>query len=150
MTVVQHLGERLEIKQAAPRFPALGLAMYYLCHRKPFSDMTSSAIIPVVDGQIRRGHALIAMQGPRAVGYLGWALFTIEEALAHVHEGEPPEGASRDQGDVLWPMTVAANSPAVLRALVRTARGMNVGRSIMTIRPYDDRSRLVPPILIIS
>ena len=150
MTVVQHLGEKLEIKQAAPRFPALGLAMYYLCHRKPFSDMPSSAIIPMVDGQIRRGHALIAMQGPRAVGYLGWALFTIEEALAHVHNGEPPEGATRDQGDVLWPMTVAANSAPVLRALVRTARGMNVGRSIMTIRPYDDKSRLVPPILIVS
>ena len=55
--------------------------MYYLCHRKPFSDMPTSVIIPVLDGQIRRGHALIAMQGPRAVGYFGWALFTIEEAL---------------------------------------------------------------------
>jgi hypothetical protein len=150
MTVVQHLGEKLEIKQAAPRFPALGLAMYYLCHRKPFSDMPSGAIIPVIDGQIRRGHALIAMQGPRAVGYLGWALFTIEEALAHVHTGEPPEGTTRDHGDVLWPMTVAANSPPVLRALVRSARQMNVGRSIMTIRPLENGSRLVPPILIVS
>ena len=28
--------------------------------------------------------------------------------------------------------------------------GMNVGRSIMTIRPYEDKSRLVPPILIVS
>ena len=90
------------------------------------------------------------MQGPRAVGYLGWALFTIEEALAHVQNGEAPEGATRDQGDVLWPMTVAANSSIVLRALVRTARGMNVGRSITTIRPYEDKSRLVPPILIVS
>ena len=35
MTVVQHLGEKLEIKQAA-EISALGLAMYYLCHRKPF------------------------------------------------------------------------------------------------------------------
>jgi hypothetical protein len=150
MTVVQPLGEKLEIKQAAPRFPALGLAMYYLCHRKPFSDMPSSVIIPIVDGQIRRGHALIAMQGPRAVGYLGWALFTIEEALEHVHRGEAPEGATRDRGDVLWPMTVAANSPDVLRALVRAARRMNVGRSIMTIRPLEGGSRLVPPILIVS
>jgi len=141
MSVVQHLGEKLEIKQAAPRFPALGLAMYYLCHRKPFSDMPTSVIIPVLDGQIRRGHALIAMQGPRAVGYFGWALFTIEEALTHVHTGEPPEGASRDHGDVLWPMTVAANSTQVLRALVRSARQMNVGRSIMTIRPLENGSR---------
>jgi hemolysin-activating ACP:hemolysin acyltransferase len=150
MSVVQHLGEKLEIKQAAPRFPGLGLAMYYLCHRKPFSDMLSSTIIPVVDGQIRRGHALIAMQGPRAVGYLGWALFSIDEALTHVHTGEPPEGATRDSGDVVWPMTVAANSPIILRALVRAARQMNVGRSIMTIRPVDGGSRLVPPILIVS
>jgi hypothetical protein len=67
-----------------------------------------------------------------------------------VHNGEPPEGATGDQGDVLWPMTVAANSAPVLRALVRTARGMNVGRSIMTIRPHEGKSRLVPPILIVS
>ena len=135
--MIQPVGDRLEIKQAAPRFPALGLASYYLCHRRPYSDMPSSAIVPMIDGQIRRGHALIAMQGSRAVGYFGWALFTIDEALSYARSGQPPEGASRDQGDVLWPMTVAANAPQVLRALVRTARQMNLGRSVMTIRPVD-------------
>jgi hypothetical protein len=47
-------------------------------------------------------------------------------------------------------MTVAANSPQVLRALVRSARQMNVGRSVMTIRPLENGNRLVPPILIVS
>ena len=120
MTVVQHLGEKLEIKQAAPRFPALGLAMYYLCHRKPFSDMSSSAIIPVVDGQIRRGHALIAMQGPRAVGYLGYgAASWFEPVLGDLGTGA--DGAD-DAGFMLFDTVLAFDHVQHRILLISNAR----------------------------
>ena len=90
MTVVQHLGEKLEIKQAAPRFPRSA----WPCTTLPSQAVLRHAVERHHTGGRRPDparHALIAMQGPRAVGYLGWALFTIEEALAHVQNGEAPE-----------------------------------------------------------
>ncbi|MFO1089426.1 MAG: hypothetical protein U1E46_07570 [Hyphomicrobiales bacterium] len=139
-----------EIRPAAPRFQALGLATYYLSHRKPFSDMQAGSLVPTVDGQIRRGHALIAFEGSRVVGYLGWSLYTIEEALSFARTGQAPANATRDHGDVVWVTTVAANERRVLFALAREARRRNEGRSLMAIRVYrNGQQRVLPPTLIV-
>lgn len=143
-------GDAVEIRPAAPRFQALGLAAYYLAHRKPFADMATGALVPTLDGQIRRGHALIAFEGSRVVGYLGWSLYSIDEALAFARTGHAPADAPRDRGDVVWVTTVAANSRTVLFKLARAARAQNDGRSLMAIRVYrDGAQRVVPPTLIV-
>ena len=41
-------GGVFEIRPAAPRFQALGLAAYYLAHRKPFADMATGALVPTL------------------------------------------------------------------------------------------------------
>lgn len=143
-------GGVFEVRPAAPRFQALGLAAYYLAHRKPFADMATGSLVPTLDGQIRRGHALIAFDGSRVVGYLGWSLYSIEEALSFARTGQAPVDAPRDRGDVVWVTTVAANARTVLFALAREARRRNEGRSLMAIRVYRDGSqRVVPPTLIV-
>lgn len=143
-------GGVFEIRPAAPRFQALGLAAYYLAHRKPFADMATGALVPTLDGQIRRGHALIAFEGSRVVGYLGWSLYSIDEALAFARTGHAPSEAPRDRGDVVWVTTIAANTRPVLFGLAREARRRNEGRSLMAIRVYRDGSqRVVPPTLVL-
>jgi hypothetical protein len=112
--------------------------------------MATGALVPTLDGQIRRGHALIAFEGSRVVGYLGWSLYSIDEALSFARTGQAPPDAPRDRGDVVWVTTIAANSRPVLFGLAREARRRNEGRSLMAIRVYrDGGQRVIPPTLVL-
>ena len=142
----------------------LALAMIYASFgsvplvRALFEGVQAAVIVIVFEALLRvarraltrRSHALIAFEGSRVVGYLGWSLYSIDEALAFARTGHAPADAPRDRGDVVWVTTVAANSRTVLFKLARAARAQNDGRSLMAIRVYrDGAQRVVPPTLIV-
>lgn len=121
---------------------ALGIATHFLAHRVPFARFRAGELLATLDGEICRKHYLFAFEGPRVVGYLGWALFdepTAERLAATMH---PPsnELAARfaTSGDVGWVLTAAAITPTTMHALAAAARQRHPVKYVYGVRHGPD------------
>ena len=90
----------------------------------------------MVDGQIRRAVRSSRCRA-RAVGYLGWALFTIE-ALRHVQNGEAPRRHARSGRRAVANDGGSQLLDRAARALVRTDECRPQHHA--AIRPYEDKA----------
>jgi len=119
-----------------PRDPlaALGMALHFLGQREPFASFPSKVLITTVDGEIRRGHYLMAFEGQRLTGFLGWVMLgdAVAERFAQSLVAPAPEEMQGE--DVVWVLTVCATSRDVLAALVRTARHQHPRCRVMGVR----------------
>jgi hypothetical protein len=102
---------------------ALGSALHYVARREPFASFRAADLVATVSGEIDRGHYRFAVDGPRVLGYLGWALYDADVAARCAAGGHPPPPPRLANGaDVLWVLTAVSSSPAAFIALVKTVR----------------------------
>lgn len=135
-------GGSMDIRQVRDPYMALGIATHFLAHRAPFSRFRAGELLATLDGQIHRKHYLFAFEGPRVVGYLGWALFDEATANHLAATMQPPsnELAARfaKSGDVGWVLTAAALTPAALHALAAAAKRLHPVKYVYGVRHGSD------------
>lgn len=118
-------------------FYSLGLVLDFLAGSAVFGDFTLRQVMKVVRFQIDRGWNVCALDGKRVLGYSGW--MEIPEAmgqlwLAGLGELRPlPPGAEADAFAVT---VVAAETPEILRRVIRHTREQNKGRRAFFRRSY--------------
>lgn len=125
---------RPTVRQVEGRHLALGLALPYLAARQPFAAFQAGELTRTVAAQVLRGHYLMAFEGARLVGYLGWACYSADDAAAYARSlVPPPEDRASGQG-VVWLLTAAATVPAALDAMLRDGRRRYPGWRVMGVR----------------
>lgn len=126
---------------------ALGLAAHFVAGNETFGGFPASELIRTLEGQIRRGHYLFALDTStdpgRVVGYFGWALYDDAEAERFAASGAPPARERADGGSVLWILTAAATSRAAFFALVRATRALYPTHRVMAVRHKTGGRRIV-------
>jgi hypothetical protein len=125
---------RFAVRQVDGRHLAMGLALPYLAARQPFAAFPAGDLVRTVAGQILRGHYLMAFEGSRLVGYLGWAHYDRADALAFARSLQPPPEDRANGRDVAWVQTAAATFHAALDALVLEGRARHEGWRAMGVR----------------
>lgn len=130
----------LRIATLTPTQQALGAALHYVGRHPPFADFRAQDLIHTVAGEIERGHYRFALDGPRVVGYVGWALYDAEIADRCAAGGHPPPLPSAANGhDVVWILTAASSSPAAFVAMVKAVRALYPALRLMGVRHKTDR-----------
>lgn len=125
---------RLELRQLGSRQAAIGVALQFLARREPFRHFVTGTLVPTVAGQVLRGHYLLALDGLRVAGYLGWALYDQQDALTFARTGTaPPEDRCRGK-DVVWLLSVAATERAALDLMLAEGRRRYAGLRVMGVR----------------
>ncbi|KQP54191.1 hypothetical protein ASG40_19145 [Methylobacterium sp. Leaf399] len=133
----------LTIQPIEAPYPALGIATHFLARRAPFSGFRFGDFVNTLDGQIRRRHALFAIDDGRMVGYLGWAVYSAEDARQFACTGRPPPNDRANGTEVVWVLTAAAVSPAGFKALIDTGKSLNIGRRAMGVRYKPSGAKIV-------
>ncbi|MBY0294901.1 MAG: hypothetical protein K2X71_02520 [Methylobacterium sp.] len=131
------------IRALDPTYASLGIAVHFLARREPFASFRLGDVIHTVDVQIRRRHALFAFEGERVAGFLGWALYSHEDARRFAETGRPPPPDTPDGADVAWLLMAAATSTEALKGLLREGRALNVGRRVMGVRHKPGGKRVI-------
>ncbi|MEO3472972.1 hypothetical protein AAFN86_13970 [Roseomonas sp. CAU 1739] len=125
---------RFAVRQVDGRHLAMGLALPYLAARQPFAAFQAGELTRTVAGQILRGHYLMAFEGARLVGYLGWACYSPADAAAYAASLEaPPDSRANGQG-VVWLLMAAATMPEALDTMLRDGRRRYAGWRAMGVR----------------
>ena len=124
----------LAILRPRDEIAALGMALHFLGQREPFASFPAKVLVTTVDGEIRRGHYLMAFDGQRLVGFLGWVMLNHAVAERFARTLVPPAPEEMRGADVVWVLTVCASSRAVLAALVRAARRQHPKCRVMGVR----------------
>lgn len=118
---------------------ALGRAVARLMIHPAFAHAPFGHIARALTGQVNRGHYCFVCEGPRAVGFVGWALAT--EALAEawlVGDRSLSENEAA-RGDCLVLNIWQADTPEVSRFLVHDlARRLTGVRRLYAKRHYPD------------
>lgn len=127
-------GPRFELRRVEGRHLAMGLALPYLAARQPFAAFQAGELTRTVAGQILRGHYLMAFEGARLVGYLGWACYSPEDAAAFARSLQAPPDARADGQGVVWLQTAAAGSSPALGAMLAQGRARYGGWRVMGVR----------------
>ena len=141
--IVSGTGSRFELRQVEGRHLAMGLALPYLAARQPFAAFQAGELTRTVAGQILRGHYLMAFEGARLVGYLGWACYSPADAAAYARSlTAPPDDRANGQG-VVWLLTAAATFPEALEAMLRGGRRRYMGWRVMGVRHRRNGSVVV-------
>lgn len=133
----------LTIRQIDTPYVALGIAAHFLARHPPFSGFRFGDLIQTLDVQLRRHHARFAFEGERMVGYIGWALYSAQDAAQFAQTGRAPPLDRPDGSDVLWVLTVAAVAPGVAKALTDTAMRLHAGKRAMGVRYRANGTRVV-------
>lgn len=122
-------------------FEAFGVVFDYLSKTDPFTRFQVGHFSSVIRQQLKTGHHLVAMDGPTAVGYVGWILTTKEIGdnwqktdgkLTPVAEGKADSAALT---------VVASRDRSILLRLIRGARTLNPGKRVYFKREYDGEGR---------
>jgi hemolysin-activating ACP:hemolysin acyltransferase len=128
----------MDVRRIKDPFTALGIATHFLAHRQPFAGFRAAELLATLDGQIRREHYLMAFDGQRMAGFIGWALFDRATAdhLVQTRQAPSNEVAARfkDGGDVVWLLTVASVSKAALRSLMTAGGNLYPGKPVLGVR----------------
>jgi hemolysin-activating ACP:hemolysin acyltransferase len=126
------------IKKLPDPWLALGLAAHFIGGREPFSRFPAGDLIRTLNGQIRRGHYLFALdttaEPARVVGYLGWALYDNALADRFIATGVPPADDRATEGDVAWILTAAALNRGAFFAMAKAARALYPEHRVIAIR----------------
>jgi hemolysin-activating ACP:hemolysin acyltransferase len=126
------------VKKLPDPWLALGLAAHFIGGREPFSRFPAGDLIRTLNGQVRRGHYLFALdtaaEPARVVGYLGWALYDSAVADRFVATGVPPADEPAMEGDVAWILTAAALNRAAFFAMTKAARKLYPDHRVIAIR----------------
>jgi hemolysin-activating ACP:hemolysin acyltransferase len=112
---------------------ALGAAAAFVAARPPFDQFPAGALLRTLRGQVRRGHYLLLLKGPRLCAYAGWGMVTEAEEAALLRQGLVP-GGSLTAGDRVWIQILAATDGPALRALIRALRAEHRGRRAFGLR----------------
>lgn len=123
---------------------ALGTALHFVARREPFASFRAADLVSTLNGQVQRGHYRFAVDGPRVLGYVGWALYDEDVAARAAAGGHPPPTAAMTQGaNVVWILTAVSTTPAAFVALVRALRSAYPGLRVMGVRhkPRADGER---------
>ena len=129
----------LRVRRVEGLHAAIGLALVFLAGRKPFAAFSASELARTVAGQVRRGHCLMAFEGDRIVGYLGWACFSRADALEFRRTQVLPPESRADGTEVVWLLTAAASAPGALRLLLSEGRARYPGWRVMGVRHQPGR-----------
>jgi len=126
------------VKKLPDPWLALGLAAHFIGGREPFSRFPAGDLVRTLNGQIRRGHYLFALdtaaEPARVVGYLGWALYDNAVADRFIATGVPPADERATEGDVAWILTAAALNRAAFFAMAKAARALYPEHRVIAIR----------------
>lgn len=126
------------VKKLPDPWLALGLAAHFIGGREPFSRFPAGDLIRTLNGQVRRGHYLFALdtaaEPARVVGYLGWALYDGAVADRFIATGVPPADERATEGDVAWILTAAALNRAAFFAITKAARKLYPDHRVVAIR----------------
>ncbi|MEO1471190.1 MAG: hypothetical protein AAFV86_19265 [Pseudomonadota bacterium] len=101
---------------------------------EPFASAPAGAFGAALMGQMARGHHLIAARCGRLEGYLGWGLADEAVATGYAEGRLVPRQGELAEGDWVVVMIVHADSPAVLRAMIRELRARYPGRRFAGLR----------------
>jgi hemolysin-activating ACP:hemolysin acyltransferase len=135
--------EALRLTPLPAGHESLGAVLHYLARREPFRGFRFGDMVATVDGQIQRGHCLLALRGRKIVGYLGWATYDAADAASFARTGvAPPLERARGQ-DVVWVLTAASNETSALRAMLQAGRARYVGKRAMGVRYRADGTRII-------
>lgn len=126
--------EPLAILRPRDTLATLGMAIHFLAQREPFASFPSKVLATTVDGEIRRGHYLMAFEGRRLVGFIGWVMLSHATAERFARSLVAPAPEEMRGEDVAWILTVGATSRAVLVPLVRAARHLHPHCRVMGVR----------------
>lgn len=128
----------ISVQRVPDSWMALGLASHFIARRKPFGNYRADDLIRTLDGQIRRGHYVFALDTSqkvaRVIGYLGWALYDLATAEQFAASGKPPATELADGGDVIWMLTVAADDRRALMAMTKATRALYPSHRLMGMR----------------
>lgn len=125
----------MEVRRLGSPLAALGAAAQFVGQRRPFADFRAAVLIDTLRGQVMRGHYLVALEGQRLQGYIGWAMLetAVAERIAR-HGGAPTEAEAAAGTAVVWVQTVAATQRASLLACVNRLRTLHPGLRVMGVR----------------
>lgn len=118
---------------------ALGFAVSYLMTKPAFACLPFGHWSRVLVGQINRGHYLIASDGERIVGFIGWALTTQEKGDMWLAERGELAFEDSKAGEILLINAWAAESNDVTQVILNQLR--EIGRAQKMIyfkRLYPD------------
>jgi hemolysin-activating ACP:hemolysin acyltransferase len=133
----------IHIRTLPGRFQALGEALHYLSRRPPFSDFKATELVRTIDAQLERRHYRFAVEGTTVVGYLGWALYDLQDAVAFTRTGQPPDNSRANGRDVVWILTAATSGSGALLALIEDLRSQHAGKRVMGVRHRRPGRRVV-------
>lgn len=118
---------------------ALGLSVSYLMTKPAFAALPFGHWSRILTGQINRRHYLIAIQGERIVGFLGWALANEENGELWLQgRGELSYNDSL-AGDIVLINAWATETNEITRLIVERARDIiHQHRMVYFKRFYPD------------
>lgn len=137
-------GEGLRTHRPDNPFIALGVAVNHLMTKPAFARQPFGTWARILVGQINRGHYVLAMDGAKVVGFLGWAFAPKEKADAWLAgEAALSFEDSRD-GDVMLINAWQSDSIKVTRFLLEECRQIGGGREWVYFKRYypDGTSRV--------
>jgi hemolysin-activating ACP:hemolysin acyltransferase len=134
------------VKSVPDPWLALGLAAHFIGGREPFSRFPAGDLIRTLNGQIRRGHYLFALdtaaEPARVIGYLGWALYDNAVADRFIASGVPPADERATEGDVAWILTAAALDRGAFFAMAKAARKLYPDHRVIAVRHKEGGKRV--------
>ncbi|UJP05870.1 MAG: toxin-activating lysine-acyltransferase [Nitrosomonas sp.] len=123
---------------------ALGLTVGYLMTKPAFARLPFGHWSRVLVGQINRGHYLIAASGDRVVGFIGWALTTLEKGeLWLAGKGELAFEDSK-AGEIFLVNAWAAESHAVTVVMLKHLRAVARDHKMIYFKRFYPDGRVRP------
>lgn len=124
---------------------ALGFAVSYLMTKPAFACLPFGHWSRVLVGQINRGHYLIASDGERIVGFIGWALTTQEKGDMWLAEQGELAFEDSKAGEILLINAWAAESNDVTQVILNQLREIGQTQKMIYFKRLypDGRTRPV-------
>jgi hemolysin-activating ACP:hemolysin acyltransferase len=130
---------RFIARRIDPPAAALGLAVAHLMTRPAFARLPFGAWSKVLVGQINRGHYFLMYDGPKVVGFAGWALTTEAKAEDWLMDRADFSFADSTAGDTLVVNCWSAATTEIHRAMVDAYRPIIAPyRQLYFKRFYED------------
>jgi hypothetical protein len=113
---------------------ALGVALHFLGRRKPFAGFRAGELIPTIARQVEARRYMMAFDGGRLVGFLGWDLYGAEAAERFARTLQPPARGEEGGEEVVWLLIAAAEGRRALPLMLDAGRRLYPGRRVMGVR----------------
>jgi hypothetical protein len=113
---------------------ALGVAAHFLARRKPFAGFRAGELVPTIAHQVQSKRYMMAFEGGRIIGFLGWDLYGIEAAERFARTLAPPKRGEEGGEEVVWLLIAAAEGRSALPLMLAAGRRLYPGRRVMGVR----------------